>query len=116
MRHKIVPPCPNAYIFHKIYFSAWTVSFFPQAILNNQRKTTHGLMPDFPLLNCFGFSCYSLSTVLFLFSRVIREQYAARHPLSPEPTVRINDLAFGLLGLIMSVVVSGSVRGCVKMS
>jgi cystinosin len=59
-------------------------------------------MPDFPLLNIVGFSCYSLSTILFLFSPVIRKQYAARHPLSPEPTVRFNDLVFGLFGLTIS--------------
>ncbi|KAK4508284.1 hypothetical protein PRZ48_002022 [Zasmidium cellare] len=87
-----------------IYFLAWTISFFPQAILNIQRKTTQGLLPDFPLLNCYGFSCYTLSTALFLFSPQIREQYAARHTVSPEPTVRINDLAFGAIGLTMSVV------------
>lgn len=60
-------------------------------------------MPDFPLLNVFGFSCYTLSTALFLFSPVIRGQYAARHPISPEPTVRINDLTFGAMGLTMSI-------------
>lgn len=87
-----------------VYFLAWTISFFPQAILNVQRRTTQGLLPDFPLLNVYGFSCYSLSTALFLFSPEIRAQYAARHPVSPEPTARINDLAFGLLGLVMSVV------------
>ncbi|CZT20580.1 related to L-cystine transporter [Ramularia collo-cygni] len=93
-----------SWFFGWVYFSAWTISFFPQAFLNYQRKTTDGLTPDFPLLNVFGFSCFSLSTILFLFSPVIRGQYAARHPLSPEPTVRMNDLAFGLLGLVMSVV------------
>lgn len=61
-------------------------------------------MPDFPLLNCFGFFCYTLSTALFLYSSTIRHQYAIRHPASPEPTVRFNDLAFGSLGLVMSVV------------
>lgn len=61
-------------------------------------------MPDFPLLNCFGFFCYTLSTALFLYSSTIRRQYAIRHPASPEPTVRFNDLAFGSLGLVMSVV------------
>jgi uncharacterized protein with PQ loop repeat len=91
-------------MFGWIYFTAWTVSFFPQAMLNVQRKTTHGLMPDFPLLNVFGFSCYTLSTFLFLYSDTIRSQYAARHPASPEPTVRFNDLAFGSIGLGMSIV------------
>ena len=61
-------------------------------------------MPDFPLLNVFGFGCYTFSTAVFLFSPLIRDQYAHRHPLSPEPTNRINDLAFGALGFTMSVV------------
>jgi cystinosin len=61
-------------------------------------------MPDFPLLNVVGFSCYSLSTSVFLFSPVIRKQYAARHPFSPQPTVRFNDLVFGLFGLFMSFI------------
>ncbi|EME49607.1 hypothetical protein DOTSEDRAFT_68408 [Dothistroma septosporum NZE10] len=86
-----------------LYFLAWTTSFFPQAILNHRRNTTEGLMPDFPLLNVFGFGCYTFSTAVFLFSPLIREQYGARHPLSPDPTNRVNDLAFGVLGFTMSV-------------
>ncbi|CAK3882813.1 L-cystine transporter like [Lecanosticta acicola] len=85
------------------YFLAWTISFFPQAILNVRRKTTRGLVPDFPLLNVFGFFCYTLSTALFLFSKVVRSEYAARHSVSPEPTVRINDLTFGAIGFTMSI-------------
>ncbi|KJX96872.1 L-cystine transporter like protein [Zymoseptoria brevis] len=87
-----------------VYFTAWTLSFIPQPLLNYRRKTTQGSMPDFPLLNIFGFSCYSLSTTLFLYSPVIRKQYAKRHSLSPEPTVRFNDLVFGLFGLTMSFI------------
>ncbi|KAI5369983.1 Putative lysosomal cystine transporter [Septoria linicola] len=86
-----------------IYMVAWTFSFFPQAILNWRRCTTAGLMPDFVLLNIYGFTCYSVSTALFLYSTSIRNQYAARHPASPEPTVRFNDLCFGSIGLAASV-------------
>lgn len=63
------------------------------------------MTPDFPLLNVFGFSCYTISTAVFLYSPVIRSQYAARHPQSPEPTVRFNDLAFGTHALIMCFIV-----------
>lgn len=73
-------------------------------MLNMKRRTTQGLMPDFPLLNVFGFGCYTFSTAVFLFSQSIHDQYAARHPRSPEPTNRINDLAFGALGFTMSIV------------
>ncbi|KXT18985.1 hypothetical protein AC579_8757 [Pseudocercospora musae] len=79
------------------------LSFFPQAILNHSRRTTQGMLPDFPLLNVFGFGCYTLSALLFLYSSVVRDQYAVRHPHSPEPTVRFNDLAFGTIGFLMSI-------------
>ncbi|KAK3722903.1 hypothetical protein LTR37_002048 [Vermiconidia calcicola] len=88
-----------------LYFSAWSLSFYPQVILNIQRRTTHGLTPDFPLLNVFGFSCYTISTAVFLYSPVVRAQYAARHPASPEPTVRFNDLAFGVHASFWCVIV-----------
>ncbi|GAB7358404.1 hypothetical protein MBLNU230_g2473t1 [Neophaeotheca triangularis] len=88
-----------------LYFLAWSLSFYPQPLLNFRRKTTQGLTPDFPLLNVYGFSCYTISTSLFLFSPTIRAQYASRHPASPNPTVRINDLAFGAHAVILCIVV-----------
>jgi cystinosin len=57
------------------------------------------------LLNIFGFSCYTISTAVFLYSPVVRREYADRHPASPEPTVRFNDLAFGVHALILCFVV-----------
>ncbi|KAI7588318.1 hypothetical protein KC343_g18927, partial [Hortaea werneckii] len=87
-----------------LYFTAWSISFYPQPILNVQRKTTQGLTPDFPLLNIVGFACYSITQAVFLYSPVIRRQYAERHPASPEPTVRFNDLTFGFHGFLLSVV------------
>lgn len=88
-----------------LYFLAWSGSFYPQPILNLQRRSTQGLTPDFPLLNVFGFACYTVSTAAFLYSPVVRAQYAARHPLSPEPTVRFNDLAFGVHACALCVLV-----------
>jgi uncharacterized protein with PQ loop repeat len=43
------------------YFMAWSASFYPQAILNYQRKSVQGLSMDFIFLNVFGFLCYSVS-------------------------------------------------------
>lgn len=88
-----------------LYFLAWSISFYPQPLLNISRRSVHGLTPDYPLLNIFGFSCYTISTALFLYSPTIRAQYAARHPAAPEPTVRFNDLAFGVHASVMCVVV-----------
>lgn len=46
---------------------------------------------------------YTISTACFRHSPTIRDQYAARHPLSPEPTVRFNDLAFAVHALVLVV-------------
>lgn len=51
---------------------------------------------DYFTINVFGFACYTVSCLLFLFSPLVREEYARRHPNAPEPTVRGNDLAFAV--------------------
>lgn len=37
-----------------------------------------------------------------MYSPLVRSQYAARHLLSPEPTVRFNDLAFGVHAFVLT--------------
>jgi hypothetical protein len=41
-------------VFGWIYFLAWGLSFYPQAILNFRRRSTSGTTVDFPLVNCLG--------------------------------------------------------------
>ncbi len=41
-------------IFGWIYFICWSLSFYPQAMLNYRRKTTSGTTVDFPMINCLG--------------------------------------------------------------
>jgi cystinosin len=82
---------------------SWSASFYPQPVLNWRRKSTHGLAIDFPTINVLGFVCYTISTSAFLYSPLIRQQYAARHISSPEPTVRFNDLAFALHAVVLTL-------------
>ncbi|KAL2863920.1 putative L-cystine transporter [Aspergillus lucknowensis] len=88
-----------------IYTFCWSASFYPQPIDNYRRKATTGLAIDFPTINVLGFVCYTVYTGAFLYSPVVRRQYAARHPLSEEPTVRFNDFAFALHAVILSFLV-----------
>lgn len=82
----------------------WSASFYPQPISNFRRGSTAGLSIDFPTINTLGFFCYTVYNGAFLYSPVIRSQYAARHPLSQEPTVRFNDFAFAFHAVILSLV------------
>lgn len=81
----------------------WSASFYPQPILNWRRQSTQGLAIDFPTTNVLGFICYAIYTSAFLYSPLIRSQYAARHPISPEPSVRLNDFAFAVHAVVLSV-------------
>jgi len=62
-----------------------------------------GTAIDFPTINTLGFASYTISTAAFLFSPVIKRQYAYRHPVSPETTVRFNDLVFAAHGFLLCV-------------
>ncbi len=37
-----------------IYFFCWSLSFYPQSMLNYRRKSTSGTTVDFPMINCLG--------------------------------------------------------------
>jgi hypothetical protein len=63
-----------------------------------------GTAIDFPTINTLGFASYTISTAAFFYSPVIKRQYAYRHPLSPETTVRFNDLVFAAHGFILCVI------------
>ncbi|KAI4158834.1 MAG: hypothetical protein LQ342_007070 [Letrouitia transgressa] len=84
---------------------SWSLSFYPQPLLNLRRRSTTGTTPAFPFLNVLGFAAYLLSTTCFYASPLIRAQYAARNPRSPEPTVRGNDVAFAAHAAVLSTVV-----------
>jgi cystinosin len=84
--------------------ASWSLSFFPLPISMWRRKSTSGVSIDFNFINLLGFACYATYTATFLFSPVVRDQYAARHPAAPEPTVRFNDLAFAGLGVVMCLI------------
>jgi hypothetical protein len=101
---------PYAYVSAALggaYFVAWSVSFWPQVLLNKQRKTTVGLSPDFAVLNAFAFAAYSAYTVSLYASPQIRHQYKRHHDHAPE--VRFADVLFCLHALLLS-----SVMVCVE--
>jgi cystinosin len=86
-----------------IYTISWSASFYPQPILNYRRKSTTGTTIDFPTINVLGFFAYFASSAAFLYSPIIREQYALRHH-GLTPTVELNDLAFAGHAVVLSVI------------
>ncbi|KAG8927940.1 hypothetical protein FRC00_001952 [Tulasnella sp. 408] len=77
------------------YFVLWSISFYPQAILNYKRKRVDGLSIDFVVLNFVSFGCYSFYSFNFLFNERVRDEYRQRHE-GKDNSVAPNDLAFAL--------------------
>lgn len=90
------------------YFLAWSVSFYPQVLLNYRRKRTDGLSPDFVYLNPLGFICLSIWNGGMIYSSLARSQYAARHD-GHVPQVAMSDLAFSVHAAAISLITLGQV-------
>uniref|UniRef100_A0A0R3RLX3 Cystinosin homolog n=1 Tax=Elaeophora elaphi TaxID=1147741 RepID=A0A0R3RLX3_9BILA len=86
-----------------IYFFAWSISFYPQIILNFTRKSVVGLNFDFLLLNIIGFICYAVYNVLMYFDPYIQEIYEHNHPHSLIP-VLFNDVVFATHALLACLI------------
>jgi len=80
-------------IFGWVYTLCWSLSFYPQPILNFRKQSTYGTTIDFPAINVVGFLAYFSSTAAFLYSTRVRNEYALRHK-GLTPTVQYNDMAF----------------------
>ncbi|KAI2633914.1 cystinosin [Xylaria nigripes] len=92
-------------LFGWVYTICWSLSFYPQAILNFRRKSTAGTTVDFPFLNALGFASYFIYTCALYWSPVIRYQYGLRHN-NLTPTVALNDIAFALHAWILTVILN----------
>ncbi|KAK4154609.1 hypothetical protein C8A00DRAFT_14299 [Chaetomidium leptoderma] len=90
-------------LFGVTYFLAWSISFYPQSMLNFRRKSTSGTTVDFPLINSLGFAAYLVSNTAFYYSPLIRAQYAARYK-GLTPTVQFNDITFAAHGFLLSII------------
>ncbi len=85
------------------YFAAWSLSFYPQCVLNWERRSVVGLSFDYVLLNVVGFACYSSFTCALFFSPELREEYERAHA-GHAPAVRVDDVFFALHALLLSCV------------
>jgi len=83
------------------YFLCWSLSFYPQVVLNYQRKSIAGMSLDYQLFNILGYTCYSIYTGSLLFNDSIRKEYD--NNFGPN-LVSVNDFFFALHGLVLTVI------------
>ena len=86
-----------------IYFFAWSISFYPQVILNFYRRSVVGLNFDFLAYNIIGFTFYGIFNACLFWSPAIQEMYFAQHPGGVNP-VQLNDVIFALHAVLITFI------------
>lgn len=86
-----------------IYFAAWSISFYPQVILNFKRKSVVGLNFDFLAYNILGFTAYGLYNIGMFWIPTVQDEYRQLHPNGVNP-VELNDVCFTLHATLITLV------------
>ena len=85
------------------YFSCWSLSFWPQTLLNWSRKSVEGLSFDYVALNLLGFSCYASFNCALRWVPEVKAEYAASHH-DEASAVKTNDVFFALHAVALTAV------------
>ncbi|KAB1211747.1 hypothetical protein CJ030_MR6G007985 [Morella rubra] len=85
-------------------FLSWSISFYPQVILNFRRKSVVGLNFDFVLLNLTKHSSYLIYNSALYFSSAIQQQYYEKYGYGEMIPVAANDVAFSIHAVLLTAI------------
>lgn len=91
-------------VFGWIAFFSWSISFYPQVILNFRRKSVVGLNFDFVVLNLTKHSSYLIYNATLYFSSDVRKQYLEKYGLEQMIPVAANDVAFSIHAVLFTAI------------
>ncbi|EFJ05759.1 hypothetical protein SELMODRAFT_187249 [Selaginella moellendorffii] len=83
-------------------FAVWSISFYPQVLLNYRRKSVVGLNFDFQLLNFTKHSSYLIYNAAVFFSPVVQRQYHEKYGRDELIPVAANDVAFSIHAVLLA--------------
>ncbi|KAF6165401.1 hypothetical protein GIB67_018845 [Kingdonia uniflora] len=84
-------------------FASWSISFYPQVILNFRRKSVVGLNFDFLLLNLTKHSSYLIYNASLFFSPLVQRQYHEKYGFGEMIPVAANDVAFSIHAVLLTI-------------
>ncbi|CAI0457185.1 unnamed protein product [Linum tenue] len=85
-------------------FVSWSISFYPQVILNFRRKSVVGLSLDFLLLNLTKHSSYLIYNTVLYFSPAAQQQYFEKYGHEQMIPVAANDVAFSIHAVVLTAI------------
>ncbi|KAL3640072.1 hypothetical protein CASFOL_015040 [Castilleja foliolosa] len=86
-------------------FASWSISFYPQVILNFRRKSVVGLNFDFVVMNLTKHSSYLIYNASLFFSSAVRRQYHEKFGFDEMIPVAANDVAFSTHAVLLTAFV-----------
>ncbi|MFS7970400.1 putative lysosomal cystine transporter [Helianthus anomalus] len=89
-------------VFGWIAFCSWSISFYPQVILNFKRKSVVGLNFDFVVLNLTKHSSYLIYNASVFFSDAVQRQYHEKYGFNEMIPVAANDVAFSIHAVVLT--------------
>ncbi|XP_022750520.1 cystinosin homolog isoform X2 [Durio zibethinus] len=81
-------------------FFSWSISFYPQVILNFRRKSVVGLNFDFVVLNLTKHSSYMIYNVCLYFSPVIQKQYFEKYGYGQRGSQKVSKISIGIVSAV----------------
>ncbi|KAL6136165.1 hypothetical protein ACLB2K_061466 [Fragaria x ananassa] len=85
-------------------FISWSISFYPQVILNYRRKSVIGLNFDFVVLNLTKHSSYLIYNATLYFSSAVQKQYLEKYGFGEMIPVAANDVAFSIHAVLLTAI------------
>lgn len=89
-------------VFGWVAFFSWSISFYPQTVLNFRRKSVVGLNFDFVVLNLTKHTSYLIYNASMFFSPVVQRQYRQKFGLDQMIPVAANDVAFSVHAVLLT--------------
>ncbi|PON44042.1 Lysosomal cystine transporter [Parasponia andersonii] len=87
-----------------IAFLAWSISFYPQVIMNFRRKSVVGLNFDFLVLNLTKHFSYLIYNATLYFSSEVQKQYFQKYGFWEMIPVAANDVAFSVHSVFVTLI------------
>lgn len=89
-------------VFGWIAFFSWSISFYPQVLLNFRRKSVVGLNFDFVVLNLTKHTSYLIYNATLYFSSAVQQQYREKYGFNEMIPVAANDVAFSTHAVLLT--------------
>ncbi|KAL8130708.1 hypothetical protein V2J09_019863 [Rumex salicifolius] len=89
-------------LFGWVAFASWSISFYPQVILNWRRRSVVGLNFDFIALNLTKHSSYLIYNAVLFFSSAVQKQYRHKYGSGQMIPVAANDVAFSIHAVLLT--------------